>query len=76
MDFFARKWLLAQIVVLGVQIPLRMEVQRSLFCVSTSQDTAEATRRLRAVFLSSAWWVKCAPSVFPHRTLPILYDCF
>ena len=34
MDFFARKWLLAQIVVLGVQIPLRMEVQRSLFCIN------------------------------------------
>ena len=51
----ARYWLLAQVAVLGLQIPLRMEVQRALFRVSTARDTVEATRRLQSVFLSAAW---------------------
>jgi hypothetical protein len=54
-DASARSWLLAQVAVLGLQIPLRMEVQRALFRVSTARDTEDATRRLRCVFLSAAW---------------------
>ena len=51
----ARYWLLAQVAVLGLQIPLRMEVQRALFRVSTARDTVEATRRLQSVLSSAAW---------------------
>jgi len=50
-----RKWLLVQVAVLAVQVPLRMEVQRALFRVSTARDTADAKRRLRLLFASSAW---------------------
>jgi hypothetical protein len=51
----ARKWLILQVGVLAVQVPLRMEVQRALFRVSTARDTPDAKRRLRLVFSSSAW---------------------
>lgn len=51
----SRYWLVAQLSCLALQIPLRMEVQRSLFRVSTARDTADATRRLRMVFSSAAW---------------------
>jgi len=51
----ARSWLLTQVVVLTVSIPLRMEVQRALFRVSTARDTQEATRKLRNVLSSSTW---------------------
>jgi hypothetical protein len=50
-----RNWLYLQLMVLLLQIPLRMEVQRSLFRVSTARDTSDATNRFRNVLASRAW---------------------
>ena len=51
----ARLWLLLQLLLLAVQTPLRMEVQRCLFAVSTAQDTPDAVLKLKAIFASHAW---------------------
>jgi len=55
LESFTRKWLFLQVAVLTLQIPLRMEVQRALFRVSTARDTADATNRFRTILASSVW---------------------
>lgn len=55
LEYVTRKWLLLQVVVLTLQIPLRMEVQRALFRVSLARDTADATMRFKTVIASSVW---------------------
>lgn len=52
---FAKVWVMLQVAVLVVGLPLRVEVQRELYGVSTARDTTEATRRLRVVFKSRCW---------------------
>ena len=51
----AKIWVMLQVAVLVVGLPLRVEVQRELYGVSTARDTTEATRRLRVVFKSRFW---------------------
>jgi len=51
----SKAWLYTQLAVLVIQTPLRMQVQRWLFRVSTAQDTAEAVHRLQAIFASWPW---------------------
>jgi hypothetical protein len=63
---------LVQLGVLSLHIPLRMEVQRALFRVSTSRDTSEATRRLRAIFASSVWYPTYRSDV-PNHELIFIY---
>jgi len=55
MDMLSWLWLLAQVLLLVAQTPLRMKIQRALFRVSTAPDTADATRYLRVVFRSWSW---------------------
>lgn len=55
----AKEWLILQIVLLLIQTPIRMALQRKLHSVSVAADTQEAARRLRVIFLSPVWsWNK------------------
>lgn len=55
----AKQWLILQIILLLVQMPMRVALQSSLHSVSVASDTQEAANRLRVIYLSSVWrWNK------------------